>query len=155
MSVTAAVGQKSRVHCCPPTSWILQCCSLRDFCGKQFHRPRIQYSLLGLSSETVWPDLFDALYWILPEKLTGSLLWWQYIHHQNHISSFHIIIIVIFTSPCFACVRLKQTIKSRNWGRPPERGTFFRLQVHERVENSLVEVKRELAYYLLLKYKKG
>ena len=59
----------------------------------------------------------------------------------------------------FACVRLKQTIKNRKGatrkGYPPERGTFFRLQVHERVENSLVEVKRELAHYLLLKYMSG
>lgn len=35
------------------------------------------------------------------------------------------------------------------------KGYIFRLQVHEREENSLVEVKRELAHYLLLKYMSG
>ena len=39
LAVTAVVGQHSRVtvHCYPLTSYILQCCSLRDFGVKQFH----------------------------------------------------------------------------------------------------------------------
>ena len=39
LAVTAVVGQHSRVteHCYPLTSYILQCCSLRDFDVKQFH----------------------------------------------------------------------------------------------------------------------
>ena len=39
LAVTAVVGQHSRAteHCYPLTSYILQCCSLRDFGVKQFH----------------------------------------------------------------------------------------------------------------------
>ena len=39
LAVTAIVGQRSQVtvHCYPLTSWILQCCPLRDFGGKQFY----------------------------------------------------------------------------------------------------------------------